>query len=104
MATNPNNYVTKKYLDERLKYSFNEFRKEMDERFNEFREEIREELKEFKNAIIQEMLNIKDAIITELRIVRDNQKMHDASHTRINTTLRDHDKRIESLEVPSGKS
>lgn len=107
MAAKQDEIITKKYLNKRLKITTDYLDERLklmggyiNERFDEFSEKMKERFDENK----RDLLSIKDEIIAELKPNRDNQEMHDVSHTRINKTLRDHDERIEHLEAPPARN
>ena len=76
MKTAKNDLVTKEYLD-----------KTLDARFTQFKAEFKDEL-----------YTIKDEIVGEIKDMREEFEAHQYSHTRIDDTLDDHEKRLTTLE------
>lgn len=64
----------------------------------------KEDLKELKNEFSEmknDILEMKDEILGELSDIRENQEVHNYSHSRINDDLFDHETRIKKLEKVS---
>lgn len=82
-----NNLVTKADLKRELKLS----RQEMQKEFNSFGHKL-------EKGIVGEVLGIKDGIMKELRNWRENDEVHQMTHTRINDDLAELDERVRTLE------
>lgn len=86
-----NDLVTKPFLKSYLRKEFERFGKKL-------KVEIKNEL---LAALKDDLYRIKDEIVGEFKKATENQEMHQASHTRINGELEDHEERITRLEQPA---
>lgn len=102
-------FVTKEYLDQRLKEGrfvtepylderFAAFKVGIDMQFDEFEQKMDEKIQKQTVTIVQAI----DSVVTRLDTAEKDRAAHDALHHRIMDDLHDHDGRIKSLETVAG--